>query len=88
MPYAEIKNLVLNLDDTQLTLDRLQTLIQNVPNAEETELVTTFEGDKNTLGNVEKFFLEMTTVPRLKERLEAFKGKTAPGLGLCVYVYV
>ena len=71
MPYPDIKRLVLTLDETQLTLDRCKSLIDNSPTAEEVDMVKSYEGDKAMLGNVEQFFLEMCSIPRLSFRLEA-----------------
>eukprot|EP00753_Platysulcus_tardus_P012635 PLAT3502.1.p1 GENE.PLAT3502.1~~PLAT3502.1.p1 ORF type:complete len:600 (-),score=318.21 PLAT3502.1:267-1994(-) len=71
MKPVELKTAILQLDTEKLPLDRLSTLLSNVPTAEETAMLRDFDGDFAKLGNVEKYFLELIKVPRLAPRLQA-----------------
>ena len=54
-PYPEIKNAILAFDETYLSSENVNTLLQVVPTPEEVELVTSFQGDKNLFAEPEKF---------------------------------
>ena len=49
------------------TIGKIQMMI---PEEEEIGVINDFEGDKGMLGKVEKFYLEMVKIPRLKMRLD------------------
>ncbi|CAI2175942.1 18087_t:CDS:10 [Funneliformis geosporum] len=69
MPYSEIKNAILELDDEKLSVENLRSIKQYVPNSEEIELVKEYDGDLSTLGNAENYFREIMIIPRMSERL-------------------
>ncbi|KAJ3060382.1 hypothetical protein HDU98_003626 [Podochytrium sp. JEL0797] len=66
----QIRDGILHISDTVLTMDNLTMLIQMVPTDSEIDLVNSFKGDVESLANAEKFLRTMSTIPRLKSRLE------------------
>ena len=69
MPYTLIREMIVSMDSTQLTAERTRALIKIVPNSEECEMVSSYEGDKSLLMETEKFFSEVLDIPRLANRL-------------------
>ncbi|CAG8761717.1 9161_t:CDS:2, partial [Ambispora leptoticha] len=69
MPYSEVRDAVLELDDEKLTVENLRAIKQYVPSTEEIELVREYDGDLSNLGNAEKYIKEIMVIPRLSERL-------------------
>jgi len=69
MPYPEIKQALLEIDDEKLTVENLRAIRQHVPTTEELELVKEYDGDMAMLGNPERYFKEIIIIPRLTERL-------------------
>ncbi|KAJ3164400.1 hypothetical protein HK101_000443 [Irineochytrium annulatum] len=66
-----LKEAILKVDDSFLTLERLNTLMQCVPNEEEIDAVRAYDGDVQQLGNAERYVLVVSTVPRLHQRLQS-----------------
>ncbi|CAK4617136.1 hypothetical protein AeMF1_012017 [Aphanomyces euteiches] len=73
MTPKDIRQAIVLLDEKILTLERIQSLAAMVPTGDEMELVKTYEGDVALLGETEKFFLAISDVPRLAERLKAME---------------
>ncbi len=71
LSHSEIKAAILNLDEDKLSIDNLRALKQFLPTEEELEQIREFDGDFNSLGNPEKYFKEISTVPQLAARLES-----------------
>jgi diaphanous 1 len=69
MPYSEIKDAILELDDEKLSVENLRSIRQYIPTSEEIELVKEYDGDLSTLGNAENYFREIMVIPRMSERL-------------------
>jgi len=61
---------IIRMDQALLTLESTERLLELVPTHEEVNVVTTFNGDMTKLGKVENFFLVVSTIPRLRQRLE------------------
>lgn len=57
--YADIKNAILNLDDSLFSLDELISLKSFIPTPEEINLVSEYKGDFKLLDKPEQFFLEV-----------------------------
>jgi hypothetical protein len=69
MPYSQIREIIVSMDSMQLTAERTRALIKIVPNKEESETVSSYDGDKSLLMETEKFFLAVLDIPRLAQRL-------------------
>lgn len=75
MPASELKEHILNLDEEKLGPEILNVLISTAPTLEEQDLLKNYEGDTEKLGNVEKFFLELLTIPRYTQRIKCMRFK-------------
>jgi hypothetical protein len=71
MSYEDLKLSILKVDETILDENLIQTLLKIVPTAEEIEIVTSYDGDKNMLTDLCKFFIVMGTIPKLEQRLKS-----------------
>jgi len=70
MQPSFIRDSILEVENENMTLDRLSSLVKIVPTAEEVKIVLDYQGDPEDLGNTEKFYLSMAEIPRLQTRLE------------------
>ena len=78
-PFSEIKEALMNADDSSLTVDNLHALSRSLPEKNELRDITEYlEGkhmkyrgisDPSKLGIVERYFSEIQHVPRLEERI-------------------
>ena len=59
MTFIEVRSCLEALDDSHLTPDQLQNIVDYLPTAEEKKLLKDFRGDIELLGQAEKFMLEM-----------------------------
>jgi hypothetical protein len=75
MSAADIKSAIYALDGAKLTSEILNVLISISPTLEEQDLLKNYDGDEKLLGNVEKFFLELLTIPRYTQRIKCFRYK-------------
>jgi len=72
MSLLQIREAVITLNETFLTPDTTQKLINILPTTEEINAIQSFEGDTHNLGAVETFFASAATVPRLEQRLKCW----------------
>ncbi|RLN91225.1 hypothetical protein BBJ28_00017386, partial [Nothophytophthora sp. Chile5] len=63
------------LDGQKLGSEVLNVLISISPTLEEIDLLKNYDGDEKLLGNVEKFFLDLLTIPRYTQRIKCFRYK-------------
>ena len=70
MPYSKLKQIVVDCDSNQLTAEMCTSLIGMAPTADEVALVKDYDGDVSNLMETEQFFLEVSSVPRMVERLK------------------
>lgn len=75
MPISDLMSSVLALDDSILDVDQVENLIKFCPTKEEMETLKAFNGDKESLGKCEQFFLELMKVPRVESKLRVFSFK-------------
>ncbi|KAF1322244.1 Formin-homology 2 domain-containing protein, partial [Globisporangium splendens] len=75
MSATDIKNAIYALDGAKLTSEILNVLISISPTLEEQDLMKNYDGDEKLLGNVEKFFLELLTIPRYTQRIKCLRYK-------------
>jgi hypothetical protein len=66
----ELKEAVLNLDASLLDVDKTVELMKFTPTDEEIEVLQSFKGNIAVLGSADRFFLEISEIPRYKERLQ------------------
>ena len=74
---SNVKQAILDMDDSILTLDKIVQLIRNAPSREEEEELKALvkKGLAGQLGKAEQFFVELVSIPRLTNRLEMMKFK-------------
>jgi len=70
MTNSHIRDAILSMDETALDQDKLLQLIKVAPTQDEIELLQAYTGDVNALGNTEKFFRCISSIPRIQRRLE------------------
>ncbi|EQC42260.1 hypothetical protein SDRG_01094, partial [Saprolegnia diclina VS20] len=70
---SEVKAALLALNTSVLTSDHVTSLITLAPTLEEQDILKNYDGPLEVLGAVEKFFLEMLTIPRYTQRIKCFK---------------
>ncbi|XP_073068648.1 protein diaphanous homolog 3 isoform X2 [Manis javanica] len=71
VPYEEIKLMILEVDETQLTESMIQDLIKHLPDQEQLNSLSQFESDYDNLSEPEQFAVVMSDVKRLRLRLSA-----------------
>ncbi|KAG1709284.1 hypothetical protein DVH05_019928 [Phytophthora capsici] len=75
MSSEDIKNAIYALDGQKLGSEVLNVLISISPTLEEIDLLKNYDGDVKLLGNVERFFLDLLTIPRYTQRIKCFRYK-------------
>ncbi|CAL5041969.1 unnamed protein product [Urochloa decumbens] len=75
MPLPDLMSAILALDDTVLDADQVDNLIKFTPTKDEIELLKGYKGDKQVLGECEKFFMELMKLPRVESKLRVFSFK-------------
>ncbi|KAJ3170589.1 hypothetical protein HDU88_008491 [Geranomyces variabilis] len=70
LSYADISRAIITMDDSVLSIERLQALRSWAPTAEECDIVRAYEGDFEDVGNAERYIREVMDIPRLNQRLE------------------
>ncbi|XP_019518483.1 PREDICTED: protein diaphanous homolog 1 isoform X2 [Hipposideros armiger] len=71
MPYQEIKNVILEVNEAVLTESMIQNLIKQMPEPEQLKMLSELKDEYNDLAESEQFGVVMGTVPRLRPRLNA-----------------
>ena len=90
-PFRDIKEALMNADDSCLTVDNLHALSRSLPDPSELRDIDeylegrhiTYRGmsDPTKLGIVERYFAEIRCVPRLEQRIRCMLfARTAEGL--------
>ena len=89
MPFRQIKEALLKMDDTTLGVDQLNILALAVPTTEEMTLLRNYKGDRAELATVEQYFLQVMPIPRLTQRINAlvFKGTAMSNLAKVTQEY-
>jgi hypothetical protein len=70
--HSEIKDAILMLDEGVLTVEAAQKLADNLPTAEEITNIKAYldgGGSPEKMENVDRFFLELSTIPQVTARL-------------------
>ncbi|XP_009999183.1 PREDICTED: protein diaphanous homolog 3 [Chaetura pelagica] len=71
VPYEEIKRMILEVDETQLSESMVQNLIKHLPEQEQLNALSKFKSEYNNLSEPEQFGVVMSNVKRLRPRLSA-----------------
>ncbi|KAG1326544.1 putative formin-like protein 18 [Cocos nucifera] len=75
IPLPDLMSSLLALDDSVLDVDQVDNLIKFCPTKDEMDLLKSYNGDKESLGKCEQFFLELMKVPRVEAKLRVFSFK-------------
>ncbi|RMX65125.1 hypothetical protein DD238_005573 [Peronospora effusa] len=75
MSSKDIKEAIYALDGQKLGSEVVNVLISISPTLEEIDMLKNYDGDTKLLGNVEKFFLDLLTIPRYTQRIKCFRYK-------------
>jgi len=70
MSHEAIRDALITLDACLLSEDKLDALSRVVPTPEEAQMIADYRGDKSLLGNVERFFLCLSPIPRIELRVQ------------------
>ncbi|XP_061876477.1 protein diaphanous homolog 3 [Colius striatus] len=71
VPYEEIKMMILEVDETQLSESMVQNLIKHLPEQDQLNALSKFKSEYNNLSEPEQFGVVMSNVKRLRPRLSA-----------------
>ena len=75
IPAEKIRDAIVQMDEEILDAERLSQIIRCAPSKEEIQLVQSFQGDHQLLGSTEKFFLAVSSIPNLVDRLNFWNYK-------------
>ncbi|XP_061485941.1 protein diaphanous homolog 3 isoform X2 [Rhineura floridana] len=71
VPYEEIKMMILEIDEAQLSESMLQNLIKHLPEQKQLNELSKLKSEYKNLSEPEQFAIVMSNVKRLKPRLSA-----------------
>ena len=71
LDFSRIRNSLLDMDDSQFSLEQLHVLKRAVPTEQESTKLRNYSGDKSKLGQVELYFMEVMSIPRLENRIDS-----------------
>lgn len=81
LSFPEVKERVAMMEDEGFTTDQLKSLEEYLPTADEMHVLRAYRGDKDMLGQAEKYMLEMLDFPSAARRIQCmvfkqqFRGK-------------
>ncbi|ETO13695.1 hypothetical protein RFI_23673 [Reticulomyxa filosa] len=75
LTHNRILDAILGMDETTFNVDNISKLISYVPTPEEVDTITSYEGDPSQLGHAEQFFLTLSVIPNVPERLRLWEFK-------------
>lgn len=71
MPYEEIKKIILEVDEEQLTESMIQNMLHHLPEEEQVVALARFKNDYNNLSEPEQFGVVVSSIKKLRPRLNA-----------------
>nr|XP_060625366.1 protein diaphanous homolog 3 isoform X1 [Anolis sagrei ordinatus] len=71
VPYEQIKTMILEIDEDQLSESMVQNLINHLPEQKQLDELSKLKNEYNNLSEPEQFAIVMSNVKRLKPRLNA-----------------
>ncbi|KAM7094947.1 LOW QUALITY PROTEIN: protein diaphanous homolog 2 [Ciconia maguari] len=69
LPYEEIKNIILEVDEEKLSESLIQNLVKNLPEQKELDALAELKDEYNDLAEPEQFGVVMSSVKMLQSRL-------------------
>ncbi|XP_030271041.1 protein diaphanous homolog 3 isoform X2 [Sparus aurata] len=69
MPYQEIRRMILEVDEEQLTEPMIQNLVKHLPEQEQLNALAKYKNEYTSLSEPEQFGVVMSSVKRLRPRL-------------------
>ncbi|CAL8362425.1 unnamed protein product, partial [Gadus morhua 'NCC'] len=69
MPYEEIRRMIVEVDEEQLTESMIQNLVKHLPEPEQLAALAKYQQEYSSLSEPEQFVLVMSSVKRLRPRL-------------------
>ncbi|XP_008273742.1 protein diaphanous homolog 3 [Stegastes partitus] len=69
MPYQEIRRMVVEVDEEQLTEPMIQNLVKHLPEQEQLNALAKYKNEYSNLSEPEQFGVVMSSVKRLRPRL-------------------
>ncbi|XP_054467235.1 protein diaphanous homolog 3-like [Anoplopoma fimbria] len=69
MPYQEIRRMIVEVDEEQLTEPMIQNLVKHLPEQEQLNALAKYKNDYTNLSEPEQFGIVMSSVKRLRPRL-------------------
>ncbi|KAJ8918956.1 hypothetical protein NQ315_016858 [Exocentrus adspersus] len=67
----DIVQLIRNGEHDEIGTEKLKGLLKILPEVDELDMLKSFNGDFNKLGNAEKFLIQLTNLPNYKLRIES-----------------
>ena len=71
LEFSKIRASLLDMDDSKFSLEQLHVLKRSVPTDQEATKLRNYKGEKAKLGQVELYFMEVMSIPRLENRIDA-----------------
>lgn len=71
MPYEEIRRIILEVDEEQLSEPMIQNLVKHLPEQEQLTALAQYKNEYTSLSEPEQFGVVMSSVKRLKPRLNS-----------------
>ncbi|XP_042558841.1 protein diaphanous homolog 3 isoform X5 [Clupea harengus] len=71
MPYEEIRRIILEVDEEQLSEPMIQNLVKHLPEQEQLNSLAQYKSEYTSLSEPEQFGVVMSSVKRLKPRLNS-----------------
>ncbi|XP_056324142.1 protein diaphanous homolog 3 isoform X2 [Danio aesculapii] len=71
MPYEEIRRMILEVDEDQLTEPMIQNLVKHLPEQEQLNALVKYKSEYANLSEPEQFGVVMSSVKRLRPRLNS-----------------
>ncbi|XP_041122217.1 protein diaphanous homolog 1-like isoform X3 [Polyodon spathula] len=71
LPYEEIKNVILEVNESVLKESMVQNLVKQLPEAEQLSMLSEMKGEYDDLAEPEQFGVVISSVPKLHVRLNA-----------------
>ncbi|XP_041847658.1 protein diaphanous homolog 3-like isoform X2 [Melanotaenia boesemani] len=69
MPYQEIRRMIVEVDEEQLTEPMIQNLVKHLPEQEQLNALAKYENEYSNLSEPEQFGVVMSSLKRLRPRL-------------------
>ena len=76
MPFAQIKDALIAMDDDVLQSEQLEVIAASVPTSAETKIILDYKGSKEELATVEQYFMHIMQIPRLEGRVNSLLYKS------------